>query len=182
MISEEHGQFVDAEEGWTIRDNRSRNGLYVNFNRASQTHPFLLPGQATVEVSTELLLECFTVSSPLPEAVTLNDRRYRPASCPALVIIRPDNRSKLAYALMRDCLPIGGRNPAKGLVLPGMSAGRQGTLWWWQHRFWWQPREPATVADRAVGPNELMPLKVDTSWNTGSLQLSIRHLAYGLFK
>lgn len=108
----------------------------------------------------------------------MDGKRFAAAASPALVVLRPKNRRELAYALVRDRLPIGGPDASWALVPPGMGSDEAGALWWLDGRFWWQPG----ALEHGARPDELTPLVPGQKWSSGVLSFSLRPFSYDLFR
>ena len=120
----------------------------------------------------------FAATTSFTPRAAVDGEPFAPAPGSALVILRPENRRELAYALVRERLPIGGSDPSSALVLPGMARAECGALWWLDGRFWWE----ASQLSAGARPDEIAALLPGAEWNAGTLRCSMRRFSYDLFR
>ncbi|HTL53627.1 MAG TPA: FHA domain-containing serine/threonine-protein kinase [Planctomycetota bacterium] len=206
-ISSQHAQFslavdesADAETAealhgaWVLTDLASHNGIKIDDRRLAASVPEIVPDRAILDFAGAVRLRARLVGEPTPPILTLDGALFEPNPEPALVLTREQNRPELAYAFLRDQLPIGGVGDwgRTGLARAFQPAGGSpllqqpcGTLWWRDGRFWWQPVTVTSLNGQTVQPAQLAPLSTrgpGTQWRTGGLQFSFRAFSLDLFR
>jgi len=167
-ISRLHGQFDYVAGQWRLTDFDSRNGTEAGGVHLTPHVPHILVEQTNVTVGGVLELGCAPVGDDLGPEAWLDGKLTRLAATPALMIARHGNRTGLAYAIVRDRLPLDA-----GLLL-GRDPERIGTLWWLDHCFLWQSTTPEGAP--------LVPVHERRTWNASGYVLKLERLERDVFR
>jgi hypothetical protein len=170
-LSSVHGEFNATRDWWTVMDARSRNGTKVDGLDALSGKPMDVQATTLVQPAGVITLKCHALPRSVGNLVAIDEDVISASLSPALVALRPENRPRLAFALVREYLPIGGHDPNTSLVPPGMAAPRAGTLWWYEGCFFWQEHKG----------HGLKTLSPGAKWDAGELAFAIDILTNDLF-